>query len=177
MRAGAMPCPGRATRGRSGASAPHDSWRSSVAGARSPRILPAAGVATLKGEAADGPLADGVKDADYFLAVARSLLSGSQENTALGQEKRVAKTLDACEKQALEKFELFGRARDVDFSQFTPRGHYNDSPQLQQYFRATMWLGRTDFRFIQTMENGDQVFHRRQFDAASPTDNCDAPST
>jgi hypothetical protein len=35
----------------------------------------------------------------------------------------------------------------VDFSQFTVRGHYATSQQLQRYFRAMMWCGLADFRF------------------------------
>ncbi|MHA2141209.1 MAG: DUF3160 domain-containing protein [Candidatus Thorarchaeota archaeon] len=33
-----------------------------------------------------------------------------------------------------------------DFSQFIPRGHYTRSPELENYFKAMMWLGRTQFR-------------------------------
>ncbi|MDH5675535.1 MAG: DUF3160 domain-containing protein [Myxococcales bacterium] len=40
--------------------------------------------------------------------------------------------------------ELFGERRAVDFSQFTPRGHYTRSTPLKRYFRAMMWLGRAD---------------------------------
>ena len=43
---------------------------------------------------------------------------------------------------------LFGAKRDVDFSQFEPRGHYTNTEQLKRYFRAMMWLGRIDFRFL-----------------------------
>lgn len=55
--------------------------------------------------------------------------------------------------------------RELDFSQFKPRGHYEDSEELQRYFRATMWLGRTDFRLIETLPDGSQVFRRRQLNA------------
>src|SRR5690606_9379358 len=61
---------------------------------------------------------------------------------------------------------LFGVERDMDFSQFTPRGHYTDSEELSRYFKAMMWLGRVDLRPIETQPDGSQVFHRRQFDAA-----------
>jgi hypothetical protein len=43
---------------------------------------------------------------------------------------------------------LYGGARSIDFSQFKPRGHYTETPQLQRYFRAMMWLGRTDLGFV-----------------------------
>jgi hypothetical protein len=94
----------------------------------------------------DGPLADSVKDADYFLAVARSLLAGGPVKTKLDQDERVAKTLRACDSLQLMLFPLFGRERRTDFSQFKPRGHYEKSPQLRQYFRAMMWCGRIDLR-------------------------------
>jgi hypothetical protein len=68
--------------------------------------------------------------------------------------------------QGLQRVELFGVSRDEDFSQFTPRGHYTDSDELKTYFKAMMWLGRIDFRLIETQPDGTQVFHRRQFDGA-----------
>src|SRR5262249_13342614 len=49
----------------------------------------------------DGVLAQCVTDADYFLAVARSLLAGQQVRSLLGQENRVAETLTACRDQQL----------------------------------------------------------------------------
>ncbi len=38
----------------------------------------------------------------------------------------------------------FRRDVPIDWSQFKPRGHYTRSPALQRYFRAMMWLGRSD---------------------------------
>lgn len=94
-----------------------------------------------------GPLKDSVLDADYFLAVARSLLAGKPQASVLGQQPRVAATLKAiADLQLKECFDLFGQPRAVDFSQFTVRGHYTDSEQLGRYFRCVMWLGRTDLR-------------------------------
>ncbi len=60
---------------------------------------------------------------------------------------------------------LFGAARQFDASQFTPRGHYSDSIELSAYFRAMIWLGRTDFRLIETSSDGSQHFLRPQYDA------------
>ena len=96
-----------------------------------------------------GALKDSVLDADYFLAVARTLLKGTNVPTALGQEARVAKTLAAIreEEPRLDTcFDLFGALRAVDFSQFKIRGHYENSPRLGRYFQSVMWLGRTDLR-------------------------------
>src|SRR5439155_18476147 len=84
--------------------------------------------------------------ADYFLAVARSLFNGKPVTTTLDQDERVGKTLKACEGLQLQKFELFGRERVMDFSQFKVRGHYENSELLKRYFKAMMWCGRTDLR-------------------------------
>src|SRR5690606_9418788 len=54
---------------------------------------------------------------------------------------------------------------DIDASQFTPRGHYEDEEDLQNYFRAMMWLGRIDLRLIETLPDGSSVFRRAQYDA------------
>jgi hypothetical protein len=61
---------------------------------------------------------------------------------------------------------MFGVPRRFDFSQFKPRGHYTDSVELERYFRAMMWMGRIDFRLIETMPDGSRVFWRRQLEAA-----------
>lgn len=93
-----------------------------------------------------GIMEESVKDADYFLAVARSLLQGSPAKTHLNQEPRLAKTLERIEQLGAEKFYLFGKIREIDFSQFKVRGHYENSELLKKYFKAMMWCGRTDMR-------------------------------
>ncbi len=96
----------------------------------------------------DGVLKDSVKDADYFLTVGIWLLNGDGAAwpTHLNQDVRVKKTLKACNDLQMETFDLFGRERRVDFSQFKVRGHYEKSETLRRYFKAMMWLGRTDMR-------------------------------
>jgi len=112
----------------------------------------------------DGLLSECVTDADFFIATARSLLAGKARlplyrgantpvppivpvPTAFNQDDRVLKSLTACRDEQLKfEFPLFGRPRDVDFSQFKPRGHYAKSPDLARYFQAMMWLGRIDLR-------------------------------
>ena len=62
---------------------------------------------------------------------------------------------------------LFGGSRDVDFSQFKPRGHYAGDSRLEPYFRSMIWLGRTDLRFLQydtfAPPGTPPRFFRRQF--------------
>jgi len=111
-----------------------------------------------------------LRDVDLYLAVAQSLLSGKQVATRAGAEdKEVACILAAVEQEdGCVEHELFGTSRVFDFSQFRVRGHYTsgEHPELGRYFKAMMWLGRTDFRFIETRADGAQLFRRRQLEAA-----------
>jgi hypothetical protein len=119
-------------------------------------------------------------DADLYLTVARRLLQPvapylppapaippvAGASSALVDEL-VTKAIAAV---GLEQVPLFGDAgRFVDFSQFKPRGHYTDDPTFEAYFRAMIWLGRTDLRII-THDQGTPRFAprfvRRQFEAA-----------
>jgi len=108
-----------------------------------------------------GQLAQGVQepllieamgDVDLFYTMARSLLSGAavapifDENVAIRDE-----LLAKVEGLQPELITLFGRPYPCagpgcafDFSQFKPRGHYTLSEELEQYFRAMIWLGRTE---------------------------------
>lgn len=105
-------------------------------------------VPALWAQAAGTPMTNGVLDADYFLAVARSLVGGVNNYGSLGQTARVNATLDAISAlQPTETFNLFGENRAMDFSQFTVRGHYANSTTLQRYFRAMIWCGIADFRY------------------------------
>ncbi len=93
-------------------------------------------------------LAPGVRDADYFLAVARSLITGANDYGVLGQNAQIQDTLTAISNlQPATVVSMFGTTRIIDCSQFTVRGHYETSQRLQRYFRAMMWCGLIDFRF------------------------------
>jgi len=52
--------------------------------------------------------------------------------------------------QATQSTIFSSTCRVVDWSQFKPRGHYDsdDFPELKQYFRAMMWLGRIELYLI-----------------------------
>ncbi len=111
-----------------------------------------------------GILTPSVWDADYYLAVALSLLRGTLVPSQFGQDPRVAATLQVCAAQQMQKFPLFGCDRVVDFSQFKPRGHYEKSEALQRYFRAMMWVGRIDLRVAGGDDPGETT--QRQLGAA-----------
>jgi hypothetical protein len=120
----------------------------------------AAGAVALSPEAA--------ADADLFVSLALSLLEGrALEPVTSLDAARVREWFQLAQAAQGERLiELFGDLRRYDFSQFEPRGHYEDSVQLQRYFRAMMWLGRSDFRLLATREDGERVFLRRQLEAA-----------
>ncbi len=91
------------------------------------------------------------RDADLFLTVALSLLEGGLQPsvTDLGGFAQDLYEM-ATAASGSSSLVLFGTAREIDFSQFTPRGHYTSSETLKRYFRAMMWLGRIDFPLVHT---------------------------
>lgn len=107
-------------------------------------------------------------DADFYTAVALSLLEDTDAQPVAGADASAIRTfVDGARKASGAKpIDIFGVSRTVDFSQFKPRGHYTDTEELKRYFRATMWLGRIDFRLIETQPDHSQVFHRRQLEGA-----------
>ena len=104
-------------------------------------------VPALWAQAAGTPMTNGVLDADYFLAVANSLVNGVNDYGSLGQSARVIITLNAIGDLQPIPFNLYGEVRPLDFSQFTVRGYYANSTTLQRYFRAMIWCGLADFRY------------------------------
>lgn len=107
-------------------------------------------------------------DADFYLGVAAGLLTGDAATTVTGLDPEGVRSVvsKAREASGSEVITLFGTRRELDFSQFTPRGHYANDSILEPYFRAMMWLGRTDLRLIETQATGEQIFWRRQLEAA-----------
>src|SRR5262249_32768024 len=85
--------------------------------------------------------ADAARDVDVYLTVARALISEAPVTSALGTDAETAPLVDAAMKGSggLAQVTLFGRARMVDWSQYTPRGHYTKTPELTRWFRSTMW--------------------------------------
>jgi hypothetical protein len=107
----------------------------------------AAQVPALWAQSAGTAMTNGVLDADYFLAVAQSMISGAGKYGALGQTTRVTTTLNAISSLQPTWINLYGEDRLVDFSQFQVRGHYETQAALTRYFRAMMWCGLADLRY------------------------------
>jgi hypothetical protein len=103
-------------------------------------------------------------DTDVYLSVALGLLDDSIPAQVAGasadQVRRIVEAAKAA--SGVETLTLFQVERDEDFSQFKPRGHYAGT-ELESYFRAMMWLGRVDFRILETLPDGSQIFRRNQY--------------
>ena len=114
-------------------------------------------------------------DVDLYLTVARNLLRGAGAppndqspphlkeswdgsllvKSVAGNDAAAGALLKKVSKLELERpgpgcagcTAIYGGRRPVDYSQFRPRGHYTEHPDLKKYFRALMWLGRADLGF------------------------------
>lgn len=114
--------------------------------------------------------AEAEADADLYLAVAGSLL----EETAVlapvrgGRAAEIGTLVKLAREAGQPKaLQLFGVNMRIDFSQFKPRGHYQDSAELGRYFRAMMWLGRTELPILFLDEaTGKLTFSRRSLAGA-----------
>jgi hypothetical protein len=121
----------------------------------------------LAGGAASTLGAQARADVDFYLAVASGLLGLPQNPVAGAKATDVSDFVSsAVAASGAATVTLFGAPRDVDFSQFVPRGHYADDPTLQQYFRAMTWLGQIDLRILEARPDRSLVFHRRQLEGA-----------
>ncbi len=106
-------------------------------------------------------------DIDFYLSVALKLLSNDPLDVGSADSAKVDAFVQKAKlASGTERLLLFGSRREVDFSQFKPRGHYAGFEELENYFRAMIWLGRIDFRMLEPDENNTLVFHRDQFDLA-----------
>ena len=86
-------------------------------------------------------------DVDVYLTVARSLLAGQPIASAGNNGAEVADLLRLIAAEQPASAALFNATlRLYDFSQFTLRGHYTQSLDLARYFKAMIWLGRTEMR-------------------------------
>lgn len=104
-------------------------------------------------------------DIDFHLAMARTLLSGKTVAAVTGAavDKQVQTFLGHISGLQMKDVTIFGSPRKEDYSQFKPRGHYAGIPELERYFQAMMWLGRTDLRFAEfDSSSGKWLWRPRQ---------------
>jgi hypothetical protein len=108
-------------------------------------------------------------DVDVYLAIAQSFVDGkSAPPVAGGEVALIEGAVASGMAEAPAATELFGTERSVDFSMFKPRGHYTAGPELQQYFRAMMWLGRVELEIAYKRHSIDPwTVNRRALKAAA----------
>ena len=104
----------------------------------------------------DGPSLDTAKsDLSFWVCAARALLDGDKIPCDGAGEIQVSAFLDHIEEGAIgREVSLFGRTTKIDFSQFTPRGHYTRSQELERYFQAMMWIQRIGMAFSEDSRHG-----------------------
>jgi hypothetical protein len=88
-----------------------------------------------------------LKDIDVYLTVPLKLLGESVDPYYSSNQPVIANILIKIELEQPDLEYLFSdNCKKIDWSQFKPRGHYTSDiyPQLAMYFRAMMWLGRTE---------------------------------
>ena len=103
----------------------------------------------------DPAMAPMLRDIDVYLTVASALLDGSAAPYFSEDAPAVADIQALIANKAMSPVTLFSSTpRIMDFSQFTIRGHYTQSPALGRYFQAMMWLGRTEIYLIAPAAGG-----------------------
>ncbi len=92
-----------------------------------------------------GSLSENVADVDLYLTVAAILSKNSNVASTFADAADIKTVTDAITDEKFKSMKLFSDLeRDLDFSQFTVRGHYVKA-NLGDYFKTLMWLGRTEF--------------------------------
>ncbi len=93
-----------------------------------------------------------LRDVDVYFTVARKLLDENVSPYYTEDAEKINHLYNrAIEANGFAVDTLFAHAGvKVDWSQFKPRGHYDNDqfPQLKNYFRAMMWLGRIEIYLI-----------------------------
>lgn len=92
-----------------------------------------------------------VRDADVYLTVARNFLSTEPVAPVFsGNWGTVNQILSDARSYQVRSLRLFDQENPhYDYSQLKPRGHYEGDPVLERYFKALMWLGRTELRLVE----------------------------
>ncbi|MFC2130750.1 DUF3160 domain-containing protein [Bacteroidota bacterium] len=95
-----------------------------------------------------------INDIDVYLTVARNLLKDSTYTPVFDDNiEEINKILEMIEGEKPLSYPLFSSTpKKLDFSQFTPRGHYTLSKDLKAYFKSMIWLGRTELYLIAPVE-------------------------
>jgi hypothetical protein len=119
----------------------------------------------------DARMLEMLRDVDVYLTVPLRLLGRSDAPHFSDNAAWVDQLLQYIQLEAPQDIPLFASTlRTVDFSQFTLRGHYTKDTTLARYFRAMMWLGKTEIYLSApkgtTTAWPDEDIQRQTIDAA-----------
>jgi hypothetical protein len=94
-----------------------------------------------------------LRDVDLYFTIPLLLLAEPAAPRYVENIDAVAALMNMIEMELPAAYPLFipdaiPIDRDIDFSQFTPRGHYTQHEELTRYFQAMMWLGRTELYLV-----------------------------
>ncbi|HMA65029.1 MAG: DUF3160 domain-containing protein, partial [Fibrobacterota bacterium] len=100
---------------------------------------------------------ENVADIDLYLTVAAILSKNSNVTSTFAAAADIKAVTDAITSEQFISMKLFSDlSRDLDFSQFTVRGHYVKA-NLGDYFKTLMWLGRTEFVMASPLDTVDSL--------------------
>ncbi len=106
-----------------------------------------------------------VNDLDIYLTVTQKLLLDTSSCTFPENEIEVNAIMELIKNKSPQMYPLFSETfRLIDFSQFTPRGHYTpvlhsyNNNKITKYFLAMTWLGRIEI-LITNPKNEDSPKH------------------
>jgi hypothetical protein len=91
-----------------------------------------------------------LKDIDIYITIPRKLFGETVQPYYSENITVVAEILDLIYEEEFDQYPFFSEhCKEIDFSQFKPRGHYTDDEVLEKYFRVMMWLGRIEIYLLQ----------------------------
>ncbi|MFA5513204.1 MAG: DUF3160 domain-containing protein [Candidatus Kapaibacterium sp.] len=101
-----------------------------------------------------------VNDADIYITVAARLLNIKSSCMNPVNDEKVTNLMKLIDDKQPAYVKLFSDStlRFIDFSQFTPRGHYTINIKLTKYFLAMMWLGRTEICITNPENEGSFLY-------------------
>ena len=118
----------------------------------------------------DANLQTTLADIDLYVTIAYSLETDNLQTPRIASADDINLLWDAIFSESMIAMPLFSEhQRNLDFSQFKPRGHYTDTfwddnqgqeRSLANYFRAMMWLGRIDFLLTTPPSFGEESWKK-----------------
>jgi hypothetical protein len=97
-----------------------------------------------------------LRDVDVYITVGRKLFNNSAQPYYTENSAWIENILSNIYEEEPVSDTLFSSTcKVIDWSQFKPRGHYVDFmiPELSEYFRVMMWLGRIELYLIKPVSS------------------------